>query len=75
MPVREISLESLGLISVEDAAALKGVTPRSVQRWIADGLLPAIQAGSGNKLVYLLRRRDVERFTVPARGRPAKESG
>jgi hypothetical protein len=71
MPVVQIPLADSGLLSVEAVAARHGCTPRAVQRWVADGLLPAHVIGSGNRTVYLIRARDLKRFAPPARGRPA----
>lgn len=73
MPVVAIPLADLGLLTVEDAAAAHGRGVRAVQRWIADGDLPAVVIGGGNRAVYLLRKSDVARFTPPERGRPPLE--
>lgn len=72
MAVAKIPLESLGLVSVEWAAAHHGCDVRAVQRWVTTGRLPAVVAGSGNRVSYLLRRVDVEGMSPPARGRPKK---
>jgi len=70
--VTEIPRASVGLMSVEEAAAARGWAARSVQNWIKAGLLPVVIAGGGMRTVYLLRAKDVEAFTPPPRGRPAK---
>lgn len=72
MAVDVIPLDSLGLVTVDEAARMRGVHRRTVQNWIAAGLIPAVAAGGEQKVTYLLRRRDVERFNHPAPGRPAK---
>jgi hypothetical protein len=74
MAVVEIPREGTGWLAVEDAAEHHGCDARAVQRWIAAGLLPALVIGSGNRTVYLLRRRDVVAFRRPARGRPTTAS-
>lgn len=68
MAVNEIPHESLGLISVEDAAVEKGVTVRSVQRWVTAGWIPAVVIGTGKRASYLLRRVDLVHFTPPPSG-------
>jgi excisionase family DNA binding protein len=73
MPVTEISRESVGLLSVAEAAQRRGWSVSAVQKWIADGRLPAVVAGGGRRTVYLLRVRDVDRFVPPKRGRPFAE--
>ncbi|WP_439622334.1 helix-turn-helix domain-containing protein [Gemmata sp.] len=72
--VREIALKDVGLLSVADAAAELGAAPRTVQKWIADGLLPVVVAGGGMRTVYLLRAADVKGFTPPPMGRPRKDA-
>lgn len=69
MPV-EIPLSSLGLLTVAEAADLKGWQVRTLQRWIQDGRIPVVVVGGGMRTVYLLRRKDVNRFKEPDRGRP-----
>ena len=66
----EIPLSKYGLVTVDDAAATKGWAVRSVQNWIAAGLIPFVRAGTGRRCVYLLREEDVKTFIPPARGRP-----
>ena len=66
----EIPLSDLGMVSVEVWATQIGVSLRAVQRWIADGRIPAAAVGAGNRITYLLRLCDVNGFTLPLRGRP-----
>jgi excisionase family DNA binding protein len=73
MPVREVPLSSVGLLSVAEAAAALDAAERTVQKWIQDGLLPAVVAGAGMRTVHLLRLSDVKAFEKPARGRPVKD--
>jgi excisionase family DNA binding protein len=70
MPVREVPLSSVGLLSVAEAAAALDAAERTVQKWIQDGLLPAVVAGAGMRTVHLLRLSDVKAFVKPVRGRP-----
>lgn len=72
MPVVRIPIEDTEWLTVEGAAAVHGVGERAVQRWITNGLLPALQIGEGRP-VYLLRRRDVEQFAPTPRGRPKND--
>ena len=72
--VSEIPLSEFGLLTVDGAAALRGWRVRTVQKWIADGLLPAVCAGKGRRGVYLLREKDVRAFTPPTRGRPTSSA-
>lgn len=55
------------IISVTEAAKLKGVSVRTVQWWITTGLLPAKRLTRE----YALRAEDVRAFT-PARGKRSK---
>ena len=64
--VTEILLSEFGLVTVDEAAKMRGCAVRTVQKWVADGILPALCAGKGRRGVYLLRA-----FTPPPRGRPA----
>jgi hypothetical protein len=57
-------------MSVEEFAMKCKRSVRAVQRWIERGDIPAAVVGSGKRATYLLRRRDVDRFTPPPRGRP-----
>ena len=66
----EVPLSEFGLLTIVEAAALKGCTPRSVQNWIAAGRLPAVVVGTGPKRIFLVRAKDVKRFEQPSRGRP-----
>lgn len=56
------------LLTVAETAAALNLSPRSVQRRIAAGLIPARKAGNGGTAPYLIRREDVERLaaTEPA---------
>lgn len=73
MPVIEIPHATLGLLSVGDAAALRGVNVRTVQRWVSDGLIPAVVSGAGKRVAYLLRRADVEQFRPRSVGAPKRQ--
>lgn len=71
MPVTRIPLSDLGLLSVDDAAARVGRNRSVVGHWIRTGRLPVVEAGSGNRLVYLIRAADLDAMIEPTRGRPA----
>lgn len=73
--VSEIPLSEFGLLTVEGAAAARGWGVRALQNWINGGLIPAARAGTGRRCVFLLRKADVDAFTAPPRGRPARDTG
>jgi hypothetical protein len=70
--IREIPLSEVGLLSVADAAARKGVALRTFQKWVQDGLVPAVVAGGGMRAVHLFRPADVDAAVPPTRGAPRK---
>lgn len=57
------------LLTIDQAAAIIRVTPAMVRRYCARGILPSNRVGP----VWLILRRDAERFKRPARGRPTQE--
>jgi hypothetical protein len=66
--LKEIPLSDFGLETVADAASRRGWTVRTVQNWIALGLIAAVRAGTGQRAVFLLRTADVDKFVPPLRG-------
>lgn len=46
------------LYSTDEVAAFMNVTPRTVQRWIREGKLPAVVVGS----TYRVKREDLQAF-------------
>ena len=72
MPVVAIPLRKMGLRTIEEFAAIHGRGVRAVQRWIADGQIPAVVLGSGNRTLYLVRAEDATGFVPPVNGRPMK---
>jgi hypothetical protein len=68
----QFPLSDAGLIAVKDAADRRGWAVKSVQNWINAGLIPFTVAGGGMRTVFLLWIKDVDAFTPPPRGRPAK---
>lgn len=68
-----IPLSDLGLLTVDDAAALRGVHERTIRAWVRQGRLPVVLVGSSNRQTLLFRKRDVERVKAPARGRPVED--
>jgi len=46
------------LYSTDEVAAFMGVTPRTVQRWIREGKLPAVVVGG----TYRVKREDLQAF-------------
>lgn len=69
MPQKPIDLRAAALLSVTEAAALKGVNVSTIRHAIARGSLPAVKKGA----VWLLRRVDVENWVVDNRGRHRKK--
>lgn len=74
MAVDAISPAALGLWTLEEAAAHHGCDPRTVRRWVTLGHLPALVVGEGQRVQYLVRRKDAERFAPPTAGRPRKDA-
>jgi excisionase family DNA binding protein len=71
MAVAEIPRIDAGWLTTAEAAERRGWSLSAVQKWVAEGLLPAMLVGSGrNRTSYLLRVKDVDRFVPPVRGRP-----
>ena len=52
-----------------EAAAKLGVSTETVRRWVRQGRLKAIRIGR----TMVLARADVERFSIPRRGRPRRD--
>ena len=52
------------LYSTDEVAAFMGVTPRTVQRWIREGKLPAVVVGG----TYRVKREELQAFVKAERG-------
>ena len=61
---------SLDWLTVAQAAARRGVSTRTVERWVRAGLAHAV-LGAGRTRRYLLRPADVDSFTPRSVGAPA----
>ena len=57
------------LLTTEQAAKLKRVTPPTIRNWIARHGLRTVRVGHA----HLLRREDVEAFERPLAGRPGRK--
>lgn len=70
----ELDLADYGLMTVQQVAESRGCHPRTVQRWIADGLLSAVSVrGQGPHAVYLVPVKLERKFVPPVKtGRPRK---
>ena len=68
---RLLPLSAYRLATVAEVAAEQGCTTAAVQRWITDGLLPAVLI-AGQRPTYLIDRRALKRFVRPTQGRPRK---
>lgn len=64
-----LPLSQFGLLTLDEAAALRGVDPRTVRRWIASDLLPAVAVTGPGRVVYLVRAADVRRAKPERPGR------
>lgn len=71
--MNEIPLSRVGLLTVPETAEQLGRSIRGVQKLIADGRIPVVIAGTGRRIVYLIRAVDVKKFTPPPRGRPVSQ--
>ncbi len=58
-----------GYVRLEKAAAIIGVDPATVWRYINENRLDALKIGN----THLVRESDAENFEKPQRGRPPKE--
>jgi len=69
----EFFLSDVGLETVGEACARRGWAPKTLQNWIARGLIAACKVGSGRGFL-LLRTADVDALVPPVRedgrGRP-----
>lgn len=69
--IETYALAEFGLVTVAEAAELKGRGVRAVQRWIADGQLKPVKVEvGGGRVLYLLKRKDVEAFEPRRPGAP-----
>lgn len=71
--IQELFLSDFGLATVPEVCEWKGWAAKTVQNWVHAGLLPAVVLGTGRGSTFLVRRKDVEGFTPPPRGRPKAE--
>lgn len=69
----ELSLDSLGLLTLAEAAARREVSTRTVERWVRAGL-DHLVVGEGRTRRYLFRVADVDAYTPNPRGAPAGNS-
>lgn len=65
-----VSLEKYGLISVEDAAARRGVSDETIRTWLRKGL-PVVPVGKGrNRTVHLIPIKDLDAYQPAPVGAP-----
>lgn len=50
------------LLTIEQAADIIGVHPRTLTRWVTDGALKAVRLPSGR---YRIQRADLDAFLTP----------
>lgn len=60
-PIRESVPQHLQLHTVDDVAAILGVSTRSIYDWIKAGALPAKRLGPGGRLIRI-SQTDLETF-------------
>ena len=71
--IRVVELSDYGLLSVADAAARRGVSARTVQRWVAIGGIPVALAAAGRNGtggVYLIPVKELDAFQPGPMGAP-----
>jgi excisionase family DNA binding protein len=64
--VKDSGLKPLGegrrLLTTDEVAEQLGLTRRTVQRWLKDGLLASYQFGKGKGITYRIDPKDLEAF-------------
>ena len=65
----ELKLEQFGLVEAHQVATRLGRNIRTIQRWIDQGLLDAVAIGD-ERVTYLIPLAALEKFQLPAVGRP-----
>jgi len=71
--IRVVELSAYGLLSVADAAARRGVSARTVQRWVAIGAVPVALAAAGRNGtggVYLIPVKELDAYAPGPMGAP-----
>ena len=53
------------LLSIQECAAVCGVSSQTVRRWVLTGQLPACKLGPGRSSPVRIRREDLEQFINP----------
>ncbi len=66
-----MSLISPDFLTMQELAALKNVTVRTVQIWIKQGIAPRYEPFLGKKMFY---KKDAIAFVKPRRGRNKKKT-
>lgn len=66
-----LKLSEFGLMTVEEAATVRGCDPSTVRRWASRGEIPVLQVGTGRSAKFLLRKSDVDGFSPKPVGAPA----
>lgn len=74
MPIREIPLSAVGLLTLPQVAERIGASLSAVQKWATAGLLPVVVVSAGGtRKTYLVREKDLKGFKRPTMGRPRKD--
>jgi excisionase family DNA binding protein len=71
--VREVPLSKFGLMTVKEAAELRGVDRKTVQRWVTAGHIAAVPISVGANGMFLVVAEEVKAFTPSPAGAPRKE--
>lgn len=73
--MREVSLSKFGLLTVRQAAELRGVDRKTIQRWVGAGHVTAVPLDMGGKHgAYLVIEAEVKAFVPEPAGRRASET-
>lgn len=69
--MREVMLSSYGLLTVAEAAARRGVSPRTIINWVDSAGIPVVVLGRKRNKVYLVPLVELDAFEPRPAGAPA----
>jgi excisionase family DNA binding protein len=65
-----VSLSAYGLLTVPEAASLRGVSERTVQRWVETDGIPVVLLGTDRNRVYLIPAKELGTYEPRKPGAP-----